>query len=128
MNSWSYLTRDEENRRGYRGAGAYFGRKPDLCHRDLVWLCFVPAILVPTVGANHIRQRPRLDSGADAPHELQVVVQVVDGVEPRAEDFVASVEVAQVGAGEIAAGVAGAGGIERAGIRLVSGVADVHHA
>ncbi len=42
-------------------------------------------------------------------HQLQAVIEVVDGVQARAEDFAHAVQVVQVGAREVAAGVAAAG-------------------
>src|SRR6185295_15558649 len=68
---------------------------------------------------------PRPDGGTDRAHELQVEVQVVQGVEARAQDFIATVEVAEVGARVVATGVAGAGRIERTHVRVVRAVPDV---
>src|SRR6186713_652738 len=102
------------------GAAAYFGRKKNLCHRDLRGFGGFPHI-----PANHLVQRSGFDAGPQVPHELQVVMQVVRGVQAAAEDFTAPVEVPQIGARVVAAGVTGAGRIERPGIRLVRGVADV---
>src|SRR4051812_39999230 len=48
--------------------------------------------------------------------EVEVEKQVVDGVEPRAEDLVRAMQVVQVGAREVAACVAAAGGIEGPGV------------
>src|SRR5690349_18117839 len=39
------------------------------------------------------RKTPLRDGHPEGPHEVQVEVQVVDGVEPRTEDFIATVEV-----------------------------------
>src|SRR6185295_4296510 len=133
MNSWCYLLIDSPHRTRGPGAGAYFGRKPDLCHRDFTARGRFPpgvcrARVVLTVVPQYRVQRPRLDAGAQPAHELEVVMQVVDGVEARAEDLVAAIEMAQVGAREIATGVAGAGRIERPRVGVVGGVADVHHA
>src|SRR6516225_5920935 len=61
-------------------------------------------------------------------HEAHVEVQVMDRVEARAEDLVAAVEMPQVGAAEVATGVAVAGGIQRAEIVAVSTVTDVDDA
>src|SRR4029077_10861888 len=51
----------------------------------------------------------RGNGGAQRAHEADVEVEVVDRVEARAQDLVAAVEMAQVGAGVVAAGVTGAG-------------------
>ena len=56
------------------------------------------------------------DGVAQVAHQLLVIVQVVDGGQPRAEDLVKAVEVVQIAPGEIAAGVAGAGWID--GVRI----------
>src|SRR5438128_8687623 len=94
INEFMVLSRSCRNFRP-RGPrwGAYFGGKPDLCHRDLVCPRFVRAVL-----ADHLRQGSRLDTRANTSHELEVVVQVVDGVESSAEDLVAAVEMPQIGA------------------------------
>src|ERR1041385_4916414 len=55
----------------------------------------------------------RLDRRAHLAHQLLVVMQVVDRVQARGEDLAAAIQVVQVGAGIIAAGVAGAARIER---------------
>src|SRR5580658_8561235 len=66
------------------------------------------------------------DGGAQRAHEAQVEVQVVDGVEPRAENLVTAVEVPQVGAAEVAAGIAAAGRIDGLEVVLVGAVPYVH--
>ena len=55
-------------------------------------------------------------------------MEVVDGVQLGAEDFVAFVEMVEVGAAVVAAGVAVAGGVEWAGVGFVAGVADAEQA
>src|SRR6185312_1014586 len=55
----------------------------------------------------------RLDGGPDPAHEVEVVMQVVDGIEPRTEDLVAAIEMAQVSPRVIAARVATALRVER---------------
>src|SRR5579863_1516221 len=67
------------------------------------------------------------DGGTQGAHEPQVEMQVVDGVEPRAENLLAAVEVAQVGATVVAAGVALASPIDGPDVILVGTVPDVHH-
>src|SRR3954463_7765016 len=96
MNSWCYLLTSRKKPGPGCGAGAYFGGKPDLCQRDLRGRGFVPARVFRTVLTDDGLERAGLDAGTDAPHEFEIVMQVVDGVEARAEDFVAAVEVAQV--------------------------------
>src|SRR6185312_17111355 len=71
-------------------------------------------------------ESPPGDGLAHGPHELQVVVQVVDGVQARPQDLVGAVQVVQVGAGEVAAGVAGAPRVERAGVLAVARILDLH--
>src|SRR5689334_17412250 len=73
--------RSQKNCAARAARGAYFGRKPDLCHRDLRGLGRGRAG-VPGISANYLRQLAALDTLAQVAHELQVVVQVVDGIEP----------------------------------------------
>src|SRR5262249_34727154 len=67
----------------------------------------------------------RGDCAAQGAHQPDVVVQVVDGVEPRAQDLVTTVEMAQVGAAEVAAGIAVAVGVDRREVGGEATVADV---
>src|SRR5437868_90366 len=69
----------------------------------------------------------RGDGRAERAHQADVEVEVVDGVEARAQDLVAAVEVAQVGAGVVAAGVTVAGGVDGSQIVLMGAVADIEH-
>src|SRR6185436_16233887 len=108
--------------------GAYFGRKTNLCHRDLRGIVRFPPETLLTIVPQDGFQGARLDAGSQAAHQLEVIVQVVDGIESRTQDFIASIEVTQVGTGEIPAGVAGARRVEGTGVRLVGGIADVDHA
>src|SRR6185437_13221142 len=59
------------------------------------------------------------------PHEVQIKVEVVDGVQPRAKNLVATVEVAEIRPCVVPAGVARAAGIDGRQVGLVSAVADV---
>src|SRR6185437_16726266 len=45
------------------------------------------------------------DGGAERTQQADIEVQVVDGVEARTEDLVAAIQVAQVGAAVVAAGI-----------------------
>src|ERR1700756_2964916 len=56
---------------------------------------------------------PGINGVAHLLHDLQVVVQVVDGIQARTQNFTGSMQMMQVGAREIAAGVAGTCRIER---------------
>src|SRR6185312_11145592 len=69
---------------------------------------------------------PGFDGFAEALHELQVVMEVVDRMEARAEDLARAIEVVQVGAGEVAAGVARAIRVEGRGVLAMPGIADLH--
>ena len=62
------------------------------------------------------------------PEDVKIEVQVVDGVEDGRGDLVALEEVAEVGPGEVAAGVAGAGLVERPLVPGVLPVLDGHPA
>ncbi|SUA24428.1 Uncharacterised protein [Neisseria gonorrhoeae] len=55
-------------------------------------------------------------------HDDLVEMQVVDGVQLRAQDFAGAVQMVQVGAAEILAGVAGAAFVYRTLVGLVFGV------
>jgi hypothetical protein len=66
-----------------------------------------------------------LDGVAQLAHQRLVVVQVVQGVQARAEDLVRLLQVVQVGAREVPAGVAGAGFVERARVVAPARVADL---
>ncbi len=59
-------------------------------------------------------------------HQFQVVVQVMHGVEMGGQHFLGAVQMVQVGAAEVLAGVTGAGGIERAFVIFKTGVADAN--
>lgn len=65
-----------------------------------------------------------LDGFAHFRHDDLVEMQVMDGVELRAQDFAGAVQVVQVGAAEVLAGVAGAAFVYRAFVELVFGVFD----
>src|SRR4029077_15386665 len=67
------------------------------------------------------------DGAAQGAHEAQVEVQVMDGVQPRAENLLAAVEVAQVGATVVAAGVAVARPIDGPHVILVGAVSDIYY-
>src|SRR5258708_21491323 len=53
------------------------------------------------------------DGVTELAHKRLVVVQVVQGIEPLAEDLVHLLQVVQVAAREMGAGVAGAGAVQR---------------
>lgn len=55
-------------------------------------------------------------------HNDLVKMQVVDGVELGAQNFTCFVQVVEIGAAEVAAGVAAATFVQRAGIQLVFGI------
>ena len=59
-------------------------------------------------------------------HEVLVIVQVMDRVQARTEDFVRLLQMVEVGTAEIAAGIAAAGGIEWGGIVAVTCVPDLY--
>src|SRR5690242_2958695 len=65
------------------------------------------------------------DRAAQLAHQSLVVVQVVQRVEPRAEDLVHLLQVVQVAPRKMGAGVAGAGFVERSRVVAVAGVADL---
>src|SRR5579863_10571368 len=65
------------------------------------------------------------DGAAQRAQQLQVIVQVVDRVQPRAQDLVAAIQMAQVGTAVIATGITLTHRINRSQVLLVSAVADV---
>ncbi len=73
-------------------------------------------------------KRPSSRACRMLPHEVQVEIQVVDGVEPGAQDLVALVQVPQVGPGIVAAGVAAAFRVDGAGVRWHGRIANIQHA
>src|SRR2546426_7785019 len=68
-------------------------------------------------------------AGGDRLPELreqrEVVVQVMDGIEPRAEDLVDALQMMQVRATEAATGVAGAARVKRVRVCAMAGIADL---
>src|SRR5688572_10916871 len=62
----------QKNGAANSGAGAYFGRKINLCHRDL--RLARRRGRVGGVTANYFVERSRFDAGAQLAHELEVVV------------------------------------------------------
>ena len=76
-------------------------------------------------GGNHLGQAAGGNRFAQLAHQHLVVVQVMQRVELRAEDFADAVQVVQVGAREVAAGVAVAALVERARVVLVLRVLDL---
>src|SRR5450759_52851 len=73
----------------------------------------------PPESRREISECTRFDRCADFTHQLLVVMQVVDGVEARAEYLVEAVQMVQVSTGEVAAGVAGAQPVQRAPVKPV---------
>lgn len=59
-------------------------------------------------------------------HDYLIKMQVVDGIELCAQDFAGAVQVVQVGAAEMLAGVAAAACVQRRGVVFVLGVFDFH--
>src|SRR6476661_7073961 len=66
-----------------------------------------------------------IDGVAHVLHQLQVVMQVVDRVEPGAEDFAGAVQVIQVGARKVATCITAAAFVERLVVVLVAGILDL---
>ena len=64
------------------------------------------------------------DGFAHFRHDDLIKMQVVDGAQLRAEDFADFVQMMQVAAAEVLAGVAGAGFVQRAFVVAMLGVAD----
>ena len=65
-----------------------------------------------------------LDGFAHFRHDDLIKMQVMDGAQLRAENFADFVQVVQVAAAEVLAGVTGAGFVQRAFVVAVLGVAD----
>ena len=89
-------------------------------------------VLVPVDGGHGLAHEatvpPGLDGGAGGAHQLEVVVQVVDGEEARTERLLALEEVMQVAAAVALAGGAAAGRVERRVGELVLGAGEPHPA
>src|SRR5258708_23591016 len=75
-----------------------------------------------------LRQAACGDGLAQARHELQVVMEVMQRIEARAEDLAGAMEMVQVGAAEVAAGGADAVRVEGAGIVAMARVLYPHRA
>src|SRR5690554_7794195 len=69
-----------------------------------------------------------LDGVADTPHELLIVEQIVNRCQPMPEYLVAAVEMLEIGAAEIPAGIALAFRIDRSRVLAVARIADPEHA
>src|SRR5512138_2636724 len=61
-------------------------------------------------------------------HQGKIMVQIMNRPEPRGQNFSAFVQVAQIGSAVMRAGIAAARFIERPGIGLVAGIADLDYA
>ena len=72
-------------------------------------------------------QLPDSDGLTQLCHQRLIKREVVDGIELSAEHFTAAIQMVQIGAGEIAAGITAASDIQRTHIVAVDGVADFHH-
>src|SRR6266513_3714211 len=82
-----------------------------------------PALLQQGPRAN--REASLLDRRAQLAHQLLVVVEVVKRVEPGAQNLVRLLQVMEVGAREMPAGVAGAALVQGGGVVTVARVADL---
>src|SRR5258706_16243600 len=71
---------------------------------------------------------PLLDGPAQAPHQIEIVIKVVPGIEARAEDFVHFLQMMQIRAREMAAGVTAARLVERADVFAVLRVPQLERA
>src|SRR6185436_20523863 len=83
--------------------------------RILAWLCESQ-----TQAGDVFREPARSNGLAQSPHQFLIVEQVVESVQVRAEDLVDPLQVMQVGAREIAAGMAGARRIQGAGVIAIA--------
>src|SRR5688572_2696587 len=69
-----------------------------------------------------------LDRATQFPHQFQKVIEVVPGIEPRAENFVHLLKMVQIRAAEVTAGVASTRFIERPQVVPVAGVPELDRA
>src|SRR5712675_3505051 len=111
-------------RSGSSWAGPVAGlrKRAALCHS-----CGVAPWNRQNPGAE-LRQGARSDAGTDLAHQIEVEMQVMNRAEPHAEDLAAAVQVPQIGARIALAGAAAAVRVQRPGVLLVAGVADVDDA
>src|ERR1700722_7947245 len=114
-----------------RKAGQYTGANPDRLRLLDQWgpayggrALALQGVEVGSIGS----QAALLDGGSNFGHQPQVEMQVVDGVQMRSQDLAALVEMAQVAAAVMRAGIAAAALLDGAGVFLVHRVADVEHA
>src|SRR5262245_26622350 len=92
----------------YAASGGVYHRPPVL----LAGFPQAPARLAE--GVQGVRELSRGDGFTQLAHQGLVIVEVVQGIESRAEDFVHFLQVMQVAAREARAGVAGAGLVQGA--------------
>src|SRR5215218_8608743 len=97
------------------------GREPGKCSR----LFYHAGAVAPELQRPRI-QRLRPDCLAQFAGEAKVVVEIVDRVEARAQDLVHFLQMMEIGAGEVRAGVAIARLVERAGVAAMFRVAYPH--
>src|SRR5690606_12842298 len=56
-------------------------------------------------------------------HDLQIEMQIVQGIQTRAGNFIGTLQMMQVATREMLASMAGAAGVQRAGVIAVAGIA-----
>ena len=74
----------------------------------------LPANIVFNEAFSENIECPCVDCGADTGHEVQIEMQIVQGNQPQAENFLGLDEMPEIAAGELTAGVARAALLDRA--------------
>src|SRR5262244_662372 len=106
-------------------SNAVCSERGSITSRPLRSAAFRPLAAGLAEGGETVLEASPRDCLAQLAHESLVVVQVVQGVEPRAEDLVDLLQMVQVAPGKTRAGVAAAGLVERPRVVAVARVADL---
>ncbi len=67
------------------------------------------------------------DRFPDIAHQGLIVIEIVDGVQPGAQDLIATGQMSEIGPAIVPAGIAVTHGIERPRIILMAGIPDTHY-
>jgi hypothetical protein len=79
------------------------------------WLCFTLSLSGAEFTIEAVKM-PLLNSRPDIPHQLEIEMQVVNGVQARTQHLTAGVQVAQVGPAVVLAGITLAAGLQWPGV------------
>src|SRR5580765_3158333 len=109
-----------------RGCAARGGRAMQVAEKAGILARFAARLRLQARG--EFGEPPRLDGRPQLAHQLVVIVEVVQGIEPRAQYFVHALQVMKIGAREMATGVAAAVRVEGIEVGPVARVPQLYHA